>query len=90
MLKKNVVAGFMLALCTATTASAADFKLSSTSIAEGQQLASTFVLRASAARAEISRRSSPGQVRPPVRRALPLRPMTRMPPQAQAGGTGTW
>lgn len=43
MLKRNVVAGFMLALLSATTASAADFKLSSTSIAEGQQLASTFV-----------------------------------------------
>lgn len=45
MLKRNVVAGFMLALLSATTASAADFKLSSTSIAEGQQLASTFVFK---------------------------------------------
>lgn len=43
MLKKNVATGLILALLTATTASAADFKLSSTSIAEGQQLASKFV-----------------------------------------------
>ncbi|WP_333629931.1 YbhB/YbcL family Raf kinase inhibitor-like protein [Agrobacterium cavarae] len=45
MLKKNVATGVILALLTATTASAADFKLSSTSIAEGQQLASTFVFK---------------------------------------------
>ncbi|MDR6104561.1 Raf kinase inhibitor-like YbhB/YbcL family protein [Agrobacterium larrymoorei] len=45
MLTKNVATGFILALLTTTTASAADFKLSSTSIAEGQQLASTFVFK---------------------------------------------
>lgn len=45
MLKKNCVAGLMFALLTATAASAADFKLSSTSIAEGQQLSPTFLFK---------------------------------------------
>jgi Raf kinase inhibitor-like YbhB/YbcL family protein len=43
MLKRASAPGFLLALVMATTASAQDFKLSSTSIAEGAQLAPSFV-----------------------------------------------
>lgn len=43
MLQKTSFAGLILAIAMTTTASAQDFTLSSTSIAEGAQLASTFV-----------------------------------------------
>nr|WP_113866448.1 YbhB/YbcL family Raf kinase inhibitor-like protein [Brenneria salicis]NMN91464.1 hypothetical protein [Brenneria salicis ATCC 15712 = DSM 30166]RBP62686.1 hypothetical protein DES54_11523 [Brenneria salicis ATCC 15712 = DSM 30166]RLM30654.1 kinase inhibitor [Brenneria salicis ATCC 15712 = DSM 30166] len=43
MLQKTLIAGLLLAGATATTASAQDFRLSSTSIAEGAQLENTYV-----------------------------------------------
>lgn len=45
MLKTASLIGFLLAAMVGTTASAQDFKLSSTSIAEGVQLSSSFVFK---------------------------------------------
>lgn len=45
MLQKTFFHGFMLALAMGTTASAQDFKLSSTSISEGGQLSSSLVFK---------------------------------------------
>lgn len=45
MLKKNIIAGLLSSVLSATAAHATDFKLSSASIAEGQQLATAFVFK---------------------------------------------